>query len=337
MKPGRLLLLSGLLAGAAAFAAPLSAATARNAGLAELGPQLAAARSFARAAGDRLWAGYGEAPFDFLLVGREGEILLCRANPPSGVEQIGRDLATGCPAYARPRSGLPDSLLAAMPLFGPPSTIVMGSPASSGRALPDWLRTILHEHFHQWQAELPDYYQRTAALDLAGGDRTGMWMLNFSFPYDDPAVGLAYAAASVALADALAARGGPAFLTAFDRYLEARREFAARAGTRNWRYVELQLWQEGVARWSEIALGLAYPDAAVRASAAQLERRSVEALRKPDLKAQRRELAYPLGAGEAMLLQHCGPEWRQDYRRSLALGPLLDSARARCARLSHRR
>ena len=75
---------------------------------------------------------------------------------------------TGCDRLVRPRSNLPDNWLAAMPLFGPPSTIVIGTPEATGLALPRWRSTIFHEHFHQWQAALPDYYARVLALDLSG-------------------------------------------------------------------------------------------------------------------------------------------------------------------------
>lgn len=292
--------------------------------------RLAQARTYAKAEGNHVWPGYGTAPFGFLLLTPEREILLCRDGAPAGFAAAGKETLTRCPRFTRARSALPGGLLAAMPLFGPPSTIVMGTPSATGRSEADWLRTILHEHFHQWQSTLPNYYSRIEALDLAGGDRTGMWMLNYAFPYEDPAVGSAYASASRALAEAIEARGSPDFSATFGRYLAARRSFASAAGERNWRYLELELWQEGVARWTEIRLGRVYPDPEVRRAAAALEVRTLDALKKPELARQGRELAYPLGAGEAMLLETCGPAWRGMYPRVLALGPLLEAAKARC-------
>jgi hypothetical protein len=322
-------MIGSLIAVATSLAAAPAAAAAPDA---SLGPQLAGVRAFSRVTGERLWTGYGAAPFGFLLVAGEQEILICHPAAPPGFAPAGRDPATGCSRLTRSRSGLPDSLLAAMPIFGPPSTIVMGSPATTRRTQGDWLRTILHEHFHQWQSALPEYYRRVAALDLAGSDETGMWMLNFPFPYADAKAGEDFAAASRTLADALAARGSADFLPAFDRFLAARRAFAAGVGERDWRYFEFQLWQEGVARWTEIELGRSYPDPGVRAASAELEGRTLRRLRSPDLKGQGREVAYPYGAGEAMLLQACGPAWRKAYPRVLALGPLLENARAHCRR-----
>ena len=321
----RFLLLAVFLTTAARAAEPMV----------EIGPALAQTRAFAGTTGESLWPGYGSAPFGFLLLEPDREILLCRPGAPSGFEPDGDDPATGCPRLRRARTGLPAGLLAAMPMFGPPAVIVMGTPTTTGRSRASWLRTILHEHFHQWQWSLPDYYGRVEALDLAGGDKTGMWMLNFPFPYESAPVGAAYAAASNALADALEQRGRPGFAAAFDSYLAARRRFAASVSTREWRYLDFQLWQEGAARWSEIQLGKAYPDQAVRDSAVALEKATLASLRKPDLKAQGRELAYPFGAGEAMLMSACGPQWRDAYPKVLGMTALLETARRSCPARRH--
>lgn len=293
--------------------------------------RIADLRRYATAGGDQLWPGYGAAPFEMLIVREQGETLLCRDAAPDGFAEAGSDGPTGCARRTRARSDLPLDLLAAMPLFGPPSTIVMGTPDATGLSPADWSRTVLHEHFHQWQASLPSYYARVAALDLAGGDKTGMWMLDFAFPYADATVARAYAQASVALADALDARGRPGLAVAAQRFLRARAAFAAAAGPRNWRYLEFQLWQEGVARWTDVELAERHPDPAVRASGGAARARVLAALRRPDLVRQKRELAYPFGAGEAMLLDACDPTWRLRYPRALSLGALWTSAARRCA------
>jgi hypothetical protein len=206
----------------------------------------------------------------------------------------------------------------------------MGTPEATGRTEEGWVRTILHEHFHQWRYALPDYFSRIGALDLHDGDQTGMWILNYPFPYEDPRVGRTFADASQKLSEAVAARETPELLPAFDRYIAARQALAAEAGERNWRYLELQLWQEGVARWTEIALGKIYPLQKVRDSAARLERDTLDELRNPSLRERKREAVYAYGAGEAMLLEECWPEWRSEYGTQLTLQPLLQMARTKC-------
>lgn len=312
---------------AAIFASPATAQAGPD-----FGTRLAQVRTFAAADGEKQWTGYGTAPFGFLLVEPERELLLCRDQVPDGFTALGTDPATGCKAYTRARSGMPDTFLAAMPMFGPPSVIVMGTPKSTGRSEADWTRVILHEHFHQWQNALPDYYPRTLALNLTGGDTTGMWMLNYPFPYKNAEVAEAHAAASRALADAVTARWTPAFYGKFDDYLQRRWAFEGVAGKDHWRYAELQLWQEGVARWSEITLGKAFPDAAVAQGAAQLEEQTIAELRSPNLATNGREFAYAYGAAEAMLMEACGPGWRRDYPATLELRSLLERSRRECGR-----
>lgn len=304
------------------FAAP--AATA------DVGHTIAKVRSFARSVGDRLWRGYGEAPFGFLLVAGDKEQLLCQSPAPNGFVPAGKDRASGCTRYVRPRSKFPDTLLAAMPVFGPPSTIVMGTPQTTGRSDADWTRTILHEHFHQWQDSLPDFYERASALGLSGDDRSGMWMLNYPFPYSEPEVVAVFDAASRALGAALDARGKASFARRLAAYLDARRNLARIAGEKNWRYAEFELWKEGVARWTETQLGKSYPEKAVRESALSLETKSRAWLDNPDLPGAGREFVYPFGAGEAALLEACMPSWRRDYPKYLALGPLLQKAERTC-------
>jgi hypothetical protein len=312
-----------LFAAAAVSAAPLQSGP-------DVGASIAEVRTFAKSAGDQLWPGYGSASFEFLLVAGDKEELLCRSAVPAGFKPDGTDSASGCIKYARPRSDLPDTLLAAMPIFGPPSTIVMGTPQTTGRSDADWTRTILHEHFHQWQDSFPEIFDRMRALDLAGADKTGMWMLNYPFPYSDPPVVSAFNDAAHALGAAVDARGTPEFKPALAHYLAARSKLAKAAGSKNWRYAELELWKEGVARWTEIELGKRYPDPAVRASAVQLEQKTRAWLDKPDIAAAEREFVYPFGASEAQLLEACGPAWRRDYPKQLALGPLLEAASRDC-------
>jgi hypothetical protein len=296
----------------------------------ELAPRLVAVRQFAGEEGEQLWPGYGLAPFGFLLLGEREEELLCHDSMPVGFVEREREPVTGCRRSARPSGPLPRNLLAAMPLFGPRSVIVMGTPASTGQTEAAWTRTILHEHFHQWQYSLPSYFSRTQALDLHGGDETGLWVLNYPFPYSSKKVDRAFREASERLSSALNLRGAPGYHRALRDYLLARRTLARSAGTRNWRYFELQLWQEGVARWTEIELGKRFDDQSVRETALALEARTLDDGASQSLAERRREVVYAFGAAEAMLLESCGSAWRAAYTKTLALGPLLEEAGRSC-------
>src|SRR5215469_8935107 len=88
--------------------------------------------------------------------------------------------------YARPRQFQPN-LQATFPAFGFPPVIVIGKPAStSSKTSTPWLIVVMHEHFHQLQWAQPDYLKAINDLWLSKGDPTGMWILNYPFPYDVP-------------------------------------------------------------------------------------------------------------------------------------------------------
>ncbi len=280
-------------------------------------------RSFVASRGNDVWAGYADAPFGLLLIDDRGEALLCDERVPGGFSLAGIEPVTGCPVSYGPSSWRNPAFRAAMPAFGPPSVIAVGTPAGTGQALADWQLTVMHEHFHQWQADLPDYYPRVQALDLSGGDQTGMWMLNYPFPYDAPAFAAAFDRASSALDKALAAEEGEAFDTALDNFLSARRAMRGTVSEAEWRYFEFQLWQEGVARWTEIALGKLHPDETVRQAAQAARMRAMARLRSPQIAADGRIAIYSYGYGEAALLEKAGAEWRKLYPGLLALGPLF--------------
>ena len=92
--------LLGALGGAALIAAAPGDAP-------EVGAHLSQVREFAASEGERVWPGYGTAPFGFLLVTEREESLLCRDQVPEGFTAAGTDPATGCERHVRPRSGLP--------------------------------------------------------------------------------------------------------------------------------------------------------------------------------------------------------------------------------------
>lgn len=289
-----------------------------------IAPLVAEAGRLASSTGESLWPGYGSAPFGLLLVEADAETLVCQ--DAAGFETIGTDPALNCRVSRRAPSGLPTNLLAAMPIFGPPSTIVVGTPEATRMSPEAWTLTLLHEHFHQWQSALPGYYARVAALDLAGEDQTGMWMINFPVPYDAASVVQAQAIASAALKAALDARGTAEFIPAVRDYLGAREAFARSMDERSWRYVEFQLWQEGVARWTEIEIGLRQPSGPLRASAESRLADVMVELDQPDLAGRGRVFVYAQGAGEAMLLEACDPLWRSKYAEVMSLGAIWATA-----------
>ena len=150
--------------------------------------RLAEAFRLAAELGDEVWPGWSKAPFAVLLVTPEREFLVGHPTPPASFTRYGFDSTLARDVYARTRV-FQVNLLATFPIDGPLPVIVIGKPELTGKSTNAWIVTLLHEHFHQLQFSRPDYYARLKALDLARGDSTGMWALNYAFPYDSTARG----------------------------------------------------------------------------------------------------------------------------------------------------
>ena len=166
-----------------------------------------------------------------------------------------------------------------------------------------------------------------AALDLSGGDETGMWMLNYPFPYEDEEVGRALYGYRDALQQALAAAYTPQADSSFRQVARARERLRATLSEKDDRYLSFQLWQEGVARYTEYRVAQV---AAERHSplpafeqledfvpyaeaAGSLRRALVEELSQLDIASWKRVAFYPMGAAQALLLDVMRPDWRHLY------------------------
>jgi hypothetical protein len=288
--------------------------------------RLAEAFRLAAAVGDDVWPAWTAAPFAVLLVTPDREYLIRHPRPSSDFVRVGYDSLLGSDVYTRARTMSPN-FLATFPAVGGVSTIVVGQPAATRKASTPWVLTILHEHFHQLQHSQPGYYPGVAALGLARGDQTGMWMLNYAFPYDSASVQTRFAGVTRALDVALdtASAAPPA-----DRWrgvAEARRALRDVLPVDDERYLAFQMWQEGVARYTELTIARwaaeryapseafrSLPDFASYASTAQeMEREIRRELRDDVLARDRRVVFYPTGAATALLLDRLAPGWRARY------------------------
>ena len=298
--------------------------------------RLAEANSLVRAVAKRVWPGWERTPFALLLVADSAEYLVGHPRPTSEFTHPVYDSVIAMDVLSRPRVLAP-TLLATFPAVGGLPTIVVGTAERTGKSSAEWVLTLLHEHFHQWQYSLPDYYRRSEELDLAGGDSSGMWMLNYPFPYDSAPVQAAskdLAHALLRALDTTPRTRGPAI----HAVLRARAALANHLTAAEMRYLEFQLWQEGVARFIEYrAAELAFRSHRARraykslpdyTSYADLSKRSRTALKREldglDLRKNRRISFDPLGAAYALLLESTQADWKQTYEsRPFVLTALL--------------
>ncbi len=292
--------------------------------------------------GDRLWQGWRKAPFAVLLVTPEYEYLIRHPQPSADFTSLGYDRALKSNVLFRKRTQRID-LLAAMPAIkgSSVSTIVVGTAENtSARTSTPWVVTLLHEHFHQLQSSQPNYYKDVNALNLSRGDTTGMWMLNFAFPYTSPEVQARFSDLSRLLADALQASERTDLSNKFAAYLAARRSFERSISADDYRYFSFQLWQEGIARYTEhriaqLAATQYKPTVKFRAledftsfehTTRAIRERIYNQLRTIELSGAGRTAFYSLGAGEGLLLDRVNRRWRSRYFvEKFDLGRLLSA------------
>ena len=278
--------------------------------------------------GDRLWPGWSKAPFAVLLVTKHHEFLIRHPKPSADFAKIEFDKRLNSDVYYRSRQ-FSNNLLATFPAINgsPVSTIVVGQAENTqARTSTPWVITLLHEHFHQLQDSQPSFYADVNALNLSGGDQTGMWMLNYPFPYQRPEVQEQFAVVSKLLADAVQA---PQTQRArrLREYLEARQKFESMVSPGDVRYLSFQFWKEGIARYTEyhiarLAASHHRPSKEFRSLkdyqpfqdvAKETRERILRQLPVQKLGDSQREVVYPFGAAEGLLLDQINPGWRRQY------------------------
>ncbi|MBZ5723276.1 MAG: hypothetical protein LAO03_23315 [Acidobacteriia bacterium] len=269
---------------------------------------------------DQVWPSWNQAPASLLLITQDKEFLTHYPDPPKDFKPVGDSF------YSRSRQ-FPTSLLATFPAFGPPAVIVIGEPKNtSSKTSTPWIITLMHEHFHQLQDSQPGYFPAVEDLGLSHGDSTGMWMLNYPFPYKKPEIGQAFSKLRDLLLSALSETDGDKFEKLAKQYVEARRSFFSKLSPEDKKYFSFQLWQEGIARYTQIKSAeaaekyeptadyKALPDYEPFASyGAKARTETLDELKKADLAEWKRTVVYSFGAAEGLLLDRLHPAWKREY------------------------
>ena len=273
--------------------------------------------------GDELWAGWSKAPLAVLLVTSEKEFLIRHPQPSKDFTSIGYDTKLKSEIFYRDRK-FATNLLATFPAVGGISTVVIGQAENTdSKTSTPWVITLMHEHFHQLQDAQPNFFKDTEALNLSRGDQTGMWMLNYPFPYETPEVSRQFSVLVRLLLEAMQTKSNDKL----SAYLAARDTLKKMLTADDYRYFSFQLWKEGIARYTEYrvaqwAAANYRPTREFRnlkdfttfsAAADQVHNGIVHELSTLKLEDYKRVAFYPIGAAEGLLLDRANPNWRIRY------------------------
>jgi hypothetical protein len=276
---------------------------------------------------NQIWKDWDKTPFALLLVTDDHEFLINHPLPSEDFEFLEHDAELKGNIYVRNRV-FNTNLLATFPAVNGISTIVVGTPENTGTSSSEWIITILHEHFHQYQYSYPGYYESVNDLDLSGGDETGMWMLNYPFSYEDDNVNMLYDASKNSLAE-IFENGDPSrFDDLFEAFKNNRMQFVRSLSEKDYWYFSFQIWQEGIARYTELKqMQLMLDDGYEFSTEVQLLKDykplkelytdyyagAINTVNKLSLKEDKRICFYAFGALEGLLLDKVNPGWKDDY------------------------
>ena len=282
---------------------------------------------FVDAVFDSVWAAGARPPLEVLFVDDSVEYLINHDGQTPDFASTAYDSVLDRPVKARRRT-YPTGFLATFPAFSSYSTIVVGRPENTlPKTSTPWVAIIAHERLHQVQDAEPGISEKLIALDLSGADSTGMWMLNYSFPYDSIQVGEAYDAYISSLVAALDGRGTAEFPSLIAAAIAARDHLRSLLSDRDYRYMAFQLWKEGIARYSEYMFSrLAarwylptkefsqLPDfESFDTTARRIYENSLAELYPHALHEMHRVVFYATGLAEGLLLDEYAPGWRARY------------------------
>jgi hypothetical protein len=275
--------------------------------------------------GNGIWQGINETPFSVLLVTDSVEFLINHPYPSVDFKLSEEDDILKTKIFYR-KQQFSKAFLATFPAVNGINCIVVGTPENTGKSSTDWIITLLHEHFHQYQYTQKDYYASVASLDLSGGDKSGMWQLNYSFPYDSLPVSSQYLQYTDALSKAVWSVNTKDFKKVFDKFYNERKKLMTLLKPADYRYISFQLWQEGIARYTEYKFLQLLDDYRPTVEVSQLpdfipfrkfkeeflhlHLSSVTAL---TLDKEKRVCFYDIGLAEGILLDKLNPQWRSQY------------------------
>jgi hypothetical protein len=275
--------------------------------------------------GDQIWENMQQLPFVVLLVADSTEFLIHHPYPSSDFQLSEYDSILKTRIYFRARR-FSTKLLATFPAVNGVPCIVIGLPEKTNKSSSDWTITLLHEHFHQYQFSSKGYYQEVEGLNLSRGDSTGSWQLNYPFPYEDQKVAIQFNRFRTALQGAVLNRMNKHYDRYFKIYQKERNNLKSILKPADYTYLSFQIWQEGIARYTEYKFLTFLDDYTPSTEMKSLPdyipfydlrdklfKNETGFLNKMSLQADKRVCFYSIGFAEALLLDKENKQWKQQY------------------------
>ncbi len=264
---------------------------------------------------DSYWAEWETVPKNLLLIGDELEYYF-------GSQYSDTTFLETCEGIPSRPATLSKHFLATFPYINYQPTIIIGTPENTKQTPMEWTVTLLHEHFHQLQFSHPDYNTAQKSLQLDKGDQTGMWMLNHPFPYEDHRV---VKQVNQITKNLLLLQDAVDVQSILKQHRILKEQLKTIIGDEHYRYLNLQLWQEGYARFMELSILEHWITNFEHIDQKRFDQVSLDnylksykieilnSLTAAPINESKRVYFYALGAAEALLIEEVNPEWKRAY------------------------
>ncbi len=294
--------------------------------------------------GDTLWEGWTNIHISFLLVKEKYEYLINPSKKPQKFTFYEHNSYLDKDIYFRKRS-LPEKILAAFPVEEGIFPVVMGSPEKVNKSSTLWVLTVLQEMFHVFQSSKGEF-AKTSELNISD-DQTGMWQIQYPFPYSDTIVNFMIQDLAYTLFRLNSSSDGKNFSFDLKMYNQERAIFKdylklKYADDKNYKYAKFQEWKEGIGDYTEINIARLAAEKEYKPNPDFTKLTDFIPYKEifPKRYSQRldnlkylttfnwgRVVFYELGAAQGFLLDKIKPDWKKIYfDPELWLDDILDEA-----------
>lgn len=277
--------------------------------------------------GDKIWKGIKDIPFTILLLTDSGEYLINHPNPSDDFKLLSFDTVLNTNIYYR-ESVFAKTFLASFPAVNGVNCIVIGTPENTKLSSTEWIIILLHEHFHIYEYTSENYYASVDSLNLSGGNKTGNWMISYPFPYDSSWIENKYTDFKASLLKAVSTINTKSFQENVNIYKRYRKQFQQLLKEPDYKYFSFQIWQEGIARYTEYKYLELITAANYQTDTETKQLKDftdfkqykdkfyndeIKKLSENTLKEKNRLCFYSIGFAEGLLLDKLNPDWRSQF------------------------